>query len=371
MTFFEYAGNMHMHTPYSDGADYHTEIARAAIKANLDFIIVTDHNILVKGVEGYYGSPETGHVLLLTGEEVHNRCLAPQRNHCLVYGIPSEMAAYATNPQTLIDEVQKAGGLTFLAHPFDKPLRWQKESVGISWDDWHIEGFTGLEVWNFMSNFKGKVKSPLHTFRHLFAPERLVKTPQPETLKKWDELLAEGHKVVAIGNADAHATRYNLGPIKQIIFPYDFLFNCINTHILTPTPFAGDTAHDAQLIYHALQMGRAFIANHIVSDPCGFRYTGQGGKGGMSVPMGGSMRLENGVTLQTLVPQSATIKLIRYGDVVHAQENVTNLTYVAREPGAYRVEVWQRDWCWILSNPIYVEPNLKSITSEINYPADA
>lgn len=371
MSFYEYAGNMHIHTPFSDGAKFHAEIAHDAIKSNLDFIILTDHNILVQGVEGYYGSPDTGQVLLLTGEEVHNRCLDPQRNHCLVYGVNSEMSGYASHPQTLINEVKNAGGLTFLAHPFDKPLRWQKESTGISWDEWNIEGFTGLEVWNFMSNFKGKIRSPLHTFRNLSEPESLVTAPFPETLKKWDELLATGRKVVAIGNADAHATQYAIGPIKHTIFPYDFLFNCVNTHILTPTPFAGETVHDAQLIYHALEIGRAFTANHIVADPRGFRFTAQGGKGGNSVQMGGSIRLENGVTLQTLVPQRAHIKLICHGDVVHSQENATNLTFVAREPGAYRIEVWQEDRCWILSNPIYVEPNLKSFTSEIVYSAES
>ena len=51
---FELTGNMHMHTPYSDGEKWHVDIAEDAIKAGLDFIIVTDHNIWVDGVEGYY-----------------------------------------------------------------------------------------------------------------------------------------------------------------------------------------------------------------------------------------------------------------------------------------------------------------------------
>ncbi|HSM58601.1 MAG TPA: hypothetical protein VK879_20775, partial [Candidatus Sulfomarinibacteraceae bacterium] len=42
-----------------------------AIRAGLDFIIVTDHNVWVHGVEGYYETDE-GRVLLLTGEEVHD-----------------------------------------------------------------------------------------------------------------------------------------------------------------------------------------------------------------------------------------------------------------------------------------------------------
>ena len=51
---FEVSGNAHMHTPYSDGIKWHKEIAADAIKAGLDFIIVTDHNVWVDEIEGYF-----------------------------------------------------------------------------------------------------------------------------------------------------------------------------------------------------------------------------------------------------------------------------------------------------------------------------
>jgi hypothetical protein len=40
-SYHEYVGNMHMHTPYSDGEGSHVEIARTAQQAGLDFVIVT------------------------------------------------------------------------------------------------------------------------------------------------------------------------------------------------------------------------------------------------------------------------------------------------------------------------------------------
>ena len=49
----EIVANLHMHTPYSDGHDYHHEIAKAAARAGIDVIIVTDHNVLVRGKDGY------------------------------------------------------------------------------------------------------------------------------------------------------------------------------------------------------------------------------------------------------------------------------------------------------------------------------
>ena len=46
--------NLHMHTRYSDGSGTHRYIATAALKAGVDVVIVTDHNVLVNGFEGYY-----------------------------------------------------------------------------------------------------------------------------------------------------------------------------------------------------------------------------------------------------------------------------------------------------------------------------
>ena len=47
-----YGGNLHIHTRDSDGEKWHAAVAHDAITAGLDFIIVTDHNVYVTGVEG-------------------------------------------------------------------------------------------------------------------------------------------------------------------------------------------------------------------------------------------------------------------------------------------------------------------------------
>jgi hypothetical protein len=54
---YEYVGNLHTHTNYSDGNGSHEDIALAAIKAGLDFVIVTDHNVWVDGMDGYRYPP--------------------------------------------------------------------------------------------------------------------------------------------------------------------------------------------------------------------------------------------------------------------------------------------------------------------------
>lgn len=77
--------------------------------------------------------------------------------------------------------------------------------------------------------------------------------------------------------------------------------------------------------------------------------------------MGESIRIGHGVTLQALAPGRAHIKIIRHGEIVAEEYKTENVTLVVREPGAYRVEAWRHyrgiERAWILSNPIYIEPN--------------
>ena len=163
----EYVGNLHAHTVYSDGNARHAQIAAAAEAAGLNFIIITDHNVWVEGLEGYYGR-----VLLLTGEEVHNVRRQPQANHLLAYGAERELAPYAFgSPQTLIAQVRECGGFCFIAHPVEKSSPVGSDTAAIPWSDWPVEGITGLEIWNYMSEFKGLLWSYLPALVYAFLPE--------------------------------------------------------------------------------------------------------------------------------------------------------------------------------------------------------
>src|SRR4030042_4734807 len=93
--------NLHMHTRYSDGAGTHADIARAAMKAGLDAVIVTDHNVWVDGPARYYKDGDR-RVLLMVGEEIHDQARQPQKNHLLVFGAHRELATYAYDPQMLL-----------------------------------------------------------------------------------------------------------------------------------------------------------------------------------------------------------------------------------------------------------------------------
>ena len=197
----EITANMHMHTPYSDGENYHREIADAATRARLDAVIVTDHNVLVRGVEGYYSG-----VLVLTGEEVHDCQRVPQANHCLIYNVDEELSPYAPNPQTLLNEVRKRGGLAFFAHPFERSSPISFDLQALPWTEWDVQRFTGIEIWNYMTEFKARLWSYPAAIVNAYFPAWAIFGPFRATLRKWDELLAAGLHVSGIGNADAHGT---------------------------------------------------------------------------------------------------------------------------------------------------------------------
>lgn len=355
-TVYEYAGNLHMHTTYSDGTGTHTDIAQAAIKAGLDFVIVTDHNVHVSGVEGYYyGKSREERVMLLVGEEIHDVRRDSQANHLLVYGVDRELSQHAANPQHLIDTVKKQGGSCYLAHPCERAAPLFNEGA-IPWEEWNIKDYTGIELWNYMSEFKGLLSSKRAAVQGAFNPEKGISGPYPETLSLWDRLLKEGKRVKVIGAADAHASSYSLGPLTRVIFPYEYLFRCVNTHILTSASLNGDFDRDKQLILSALRDGLAFVGYDLPASTQGFRFTAQGHN--TDAVMGEWIRLGHGVTLQIVIPWKAHMRLLKNGEVVLDESQSTHRTYIANRTGTYRVEAYidyqGKARGWIFSNPIFV-----------------
>jgi hypothetical protein len=357
MPLHEYVVNMHMHTPYSDGEWYHADIAQAALRAGLDMICVTDHNVWVQGPERYYREGER-QVLLLVGEEVHDQTRQPQKNHLLVYNANRELARYAPNPQGLIDAAGAAGALTFLAHPHDYDIGMLHYD-NISWVDWGVTGYTGLEIWNYMSSFAGLLSSRSAAIRYAFNPELGMCGPNPLTLAKWDALLAAGQRVVGIGNSDAHGTEYSLWGLKRRLFPYEFLFRQVNTHVLLSDPLSGEALADRAALLAALARASAFVGYDGIASTRGFRFVCHVDRS--SHGMGETVENRAGITLQVVTPAPATIRILRNGIEVgkwSAQSGATQIV-PAGDRGAYRAEAWLpykgQLRGWIFSNPIYVE----------------
>ena len=99
---------LHLHTVYSDGTGVHADLAAAGLKAGVDVLIVSDHNVLVNDVEGYTQKGKR-RLLLLAGEEVHDRTASVGGNHLLIFGHKVGLTRYAPNRQQLIDQARSAG----------------------------------------------------------------------------------------------------------------------------------------------------------------------------------------------------------------------------------------------------------------------
>jgi hypothetical protein len=350
MSIYDYAGNVHIHTSYSDGTGLHAGIAEAAARAGLDFLIITDHNVWVDGLEGYYGD-----VLLLVGEEIHDPRLDPQGNHLLALNAQAELARLAPSPQALIDGVREHGGSAYLAHPIEYAGRMSPDLSCISWRNWEVTGYTGLEIWNYMSEFKSRLHFKLLAVFYAFFPSWAARGPFRSTLRLWDVLLTEGGQIAAIGGSDAHAATYSMGPLSRVVFPYEHLFRCVNTHIITEQRLNGDLEHDREIVAEALRTGRTWAGYDLSAPTAGFRF--QARSGANSVTLGGQLVRAGAAMFEVTTPADAHIRLVHEGRVV-ARARGRELKHTSAAPGAYRVEAYRtfrlRRRGWIFSSPLYV-----------------
>ena len=361
-TYREYAGNPHVHSVYSDGTGGYGRIASAAAAAKLNFVIVTDHNVRPQGAEGYRGG-----TLVLTGEELHNVRRRPQADHLLVYGAEKEMAPYAfSGTRSLIQACRQREGVCYIAHPIEhrSPISptltaIPRESPPLrrhpaTWAEWPPEGIHGMEIWNYMSEFKGLLWSRLAALAYAYWPAAGIRGPYRSTLRLWDELLGQGYRIAALGGADARAATYKLGPFRRTMLPYEYLFRCVNTHILTSSPLSGEVEDDKALIYDALRSGRTWVGYDLPHSTRGFRCQMQSGSAS-AVP-GQEIRRLGAINLTITLPAPGEIHLRRDGRVIQ-RVNGQSMRYTSAEAGIYRVEVYRRYLGrrvgWIFASPIY------------------
>jgi hypothetical protein len=271
-----------------------------------------------------------------------------------VLGAGRELAQHAEDSAALLQAIQRSGGVSFLAHPVD-PAAPAFHEPDISWENWSVGDFTGIELWNGFSELKAHLPTRLHGLFFALFPELVAHGPFPEAVERWDRLLSL-RPTVAIGGSDAHALQKRLGPLRRVIFPYDHHFRAVNTHVVLEEPLGGDAPRDASLIYAALAAGRCFIGYDLPRRTRGFQFLAQTAEGQKS--MGARIPVHSGVLLRADFPHSCEIRLIKDGQTVQIVSEGQVLTHDARHPGIYRVEAYRmfrgRRRAWIFSNPIYI-----------------
>src|SRR3954451_9821694 len=100
---------IHLHSAYSDGTGTVAQIARAASRAGVDVVLLTDHATLA-GEERWDGD-----VLVLVGEEV----TPPNRDHYLAFDLDPPGRPRRSGPQ-ICSAARAQGGSGFAAHPWSR-----------------------------------------------------------------------------------------------------------------------------------------------------------------------------------------------------------------------------------------------------------
>lgn len=343
----EYTGAIHIHSKFSDGSGDPDFIATMADEVGLDYLILTDHNTLralKDGFEGWYGSS-----LLLVGCEINDK---ENKNHYLAFGIEDTISTRISAGE-YVKKVNNAGGIGFLAHPHEK-REHMKEHPAYPWTAWDCNDFTGIEIWNHMSEWMENLTEE-NKYQAFIHPLKSIIAPPAETLKKWDELSLQ-RKIVGIGGVDAHAHKHNiLGFMEVEVFPYKVLFKSIRTHVLTTKSLIKEKTAEAlkknkEIIYGALKNGSCFVANDYHYDSKGFRFFALCGD--KKYNMGDEVLIENKVKLQVLLPaKSGNIMLFYNGKKIDSIEH-NEAEFIVDKPGVYRVEVYYNGHAWIYSNHI-------------------
>lgn len=344
----EYIGAVHIHSVFSDGTGEVPDIAKFADEVGLDFIMLTDHNTvraLHEGYEKWYGN-----TLVLVGCEINDK---ENKNHYLAFGI-NEAFSTRTPAKKYVAKVKELGGIGFIAHPHEK--RTHKEHPAYPWVDWEIDDFTGIEIWNHMSEWVENLTEE-NKYRSFLHPLRTITSPPKETLKLWDEL-SQKRRVVGIGGVDAHAHKYNLvGFLEVEIFPYKVLFKSIRTHVLLDKEIKkGKTQKDIETakwqIYNSLKEGKCFVANDYVAESKGFRFYAE--QKGKVYHMGETIAESKNILFHVLLPGTESeIRLIRNGHLVEMVKGIS-AEFEINKKGAYRVEIHKDGRAWIYSNHIRI-----------------
>jgi len=181
-----YRGDTHVHTVHSDGSRTPAQVVAAARTAGLDFVVSTDHN--TSSTAGVWGAHADPGLLVIDGEEVTTR-----DGHYTALGLPPGTWIdwrYRAADDVLgrhLDEIHRVGGLAVAAHPY-------APCAGCWWA-FGFAGMDGIEVWN--------------------GPWTL---DDEATLAAWDEMLAAGTWIPAVGGSDAHRESDVIGLPRNVVY---------------------------------------------------------------------------------------------------------------------------------------------------------
>jgi hypothetical protein len=164
-------GNLHTHTKRSDGSISPQSMVMVYAARGYDFLALSDHDLPPMAMDAM---DDCG-LLLLPAVEI-----TVEDRHVLNIGAKGLLPT-KKGFQTLLDEIQVAGGLSVLCHP-----SWEEQFNHYPWELLAtLKNYAGIEIYNGLVTEQAGCSL---------------------ATDKWDRLLAEGRIVWGFANDDAHRT---------------------------------------------------------------------------------------------------------------------------------------------------------------------
>ena len=107
----EYKGCIHIHPGRFRNGKNLKDISESAGKAGIDFVVITEHHIYHHKGNGWKND-----ILFLIGQEIGKH----REEHCLAMNIKKGFGIPKPGTYNYLEEIEREGGLAFIAHPHEK-----------------------------------------------------------------------------------------------------------------------------------------------------------------------------------------------------------------------------------------------------------
>src|SRR6266545_7330041 len=330
----EARGAWHVHTTHSDGRGTLDEVVAAARAAGLQFVVVTDHNVMTPEDQGWRNG-----VLVVEGTEV-----STPFGHVAALGGPRALTVEERDGDPL-GAIARLGGAAVIAHP----LHPRRPFTG-----WGRGAWRGMEIvsndtsWGEVVVGRAWGRAALAAAALPFDGARAVLTLQEGDAerRRFDEELRAARRVdprrparVLFCSADAHG------------YPsYRAAFEAFSMHL--PIALSGDAGADVRSVTAALTDGRAVCVIDGVAPASEVRLVRARGRRGFDLH------------LDAPDLSLARFTLLRDGDVVAQRTPAAGAGAAVIPfdcdggtcpPGDYRVEGRWDGRPWIFTNPVGIE----------------
>ncbi len=367
------AGAYHIHTTRSDGSGSPEDVAAAAARAGLQFIILTDHG---DGTRAPDPPQYRSGVLVIDAVE-----LSTARGHYIAIGLAQTPYPLRGDPRDVIEDVRRLGGFGIVAHP-------DSSKPSLRWHDWDAP-FDAIEWLNMDTEWRDEGPLQLarallrYPFRRVEALGSLLDRPEA-MLSRWDALTLR-RRVVALAGADAHARTgwmdedangYRGGWFLEMP-SYEASLRTFAMRVSVDRPLSppDDAAAAAAQVIGALRSGRVYSAIDAVASPATLEFSATAG----------SRAARQGELLEAAGPLSFVARsnaatggviVLRKDGRILTQHPLPELKFESpADHGTYRVEIYLSNGPgrppvpWILSNPIYVRPAGWGAAPVVTHPA--